>query len=80
MIASGGGAGGGKAVGAGRGLLYISAAKIWFMVGGSALGFVLPYLFQSKAKFGEWGFILSAVSLPNNVMVTATIQTASVHS
>ena len=63
-----------RAVGAGRGLLYITAAKIWFMVGGSAIGFVLPYVLASKVKYGEWGSILAWVSPINNVMVTATIQ------
>ncbi|HEX2569087.1 MAG TPA: oligosaccharide flippase family protein [Polyangia bacterium] len=68
---------GSRAVGAGRGLLYITAAKVWFMVGGAAIGFVLPYLLRSKAAFGDWGTILSFVSPLNNVMVTATIQTVS---
>lgn len=66
-----------KAVGAGRGLLYITAAKIWFMVGGAAIGFVLPHLLRSKAAYGDWGTILSWVSPLNNVMVTATIQMVS---
>ena len=51
-----------RAVGAGRGLLYITAAKMWFMVGGSAIGFVLPHLLRDKASYGKWGFILSVVS------------------
>lgn len=66
-----------RAVGAGRGLLYITAAKIWFMVGGAAIGFVLPHLLRSKAAYGDWGTILSWVSPLNNVMVTATIQMVS---
>ena len=62
-----------RAVGAGRGLLYITGAKIWFMVGASAIGFVLPHLL-SKVAYGVWGTVLSWVSPVNNVLVTATIQ------
>lgn len=65
-----------RAVGAGRGLLYITGAKIWFMLGGSAISFVLPYLL-SKASYGEWGVIASWLSPVNNVVVVATIQSVS---
>ena len=63
-----------RAQSAGRGLLLITAAKIWFMVGGAAIGFVLPHLLQSKAKFGDWVFTVGVISLANNVIITATIQ------
>ncbi len=66
-----------RAVSAGRGLAYITLAKLWFMVGGSAIGFVLPWLLHSKERYGEWGFIVSIISPINNVMVTATIQTVA---
>ena len=65
------------AVSAGRGLLFITAAKLWFMVAGYAIQFALPRALQSPAKYGAWGVVLACVSLFNNVMVTATIQAVS---
>jgi stage V sporulation protein B len=60
-------------VSAGRGLVYVTLAKLWFMVGGYAIAFGLPHLLD-QARFGEWAVILSWVSPLNNVMVQATIQ------
>ncbi|MSP59186.1 MAG: hypothetical protein EXR72_02395 [Myxococcales bacterium] len=65
-----------SAVSAGRGLVYITFAKLWFMVGGYAIAFALPHLLD-QARVGEWALILSWVSVLNNVMVTATIQGVS---
>ena len=65
------------AVSAGRGLLFITAAKLWFMVAGYAIQFALPRALQSPAKYGAWGVVLACVSLFNNVMVTGTIQAVS---
>ncbi len=63
----------------GRGIVFISAAKLWFMVAGYAVVFTLPskWAFGSPAKYGVWVLILNLVSLVNNVMVTATIQSVS---
>jgi len=69
-----------KAQSAGRGLLFITAAKVWFMVGGAAIGFLLPRMFPrstSVQRYGEWGLVLSAMSVLNNVLVTGTIQSVS---
>jgi stage V sporulation protein B len=65
------------AVSAGRGLLFITAAKLWFMVAGYAIQFALPRALGSPAKYGAWGVVLACVSLFNNVMVTGTIQAVS---
>ncbi|MEO6950798.1 MAG: oligosaccharide flippase family protein [Polyangia bacterium] len=65
------------AVSAGRGLLFITAAKLWFMVAGYAIQFALPRALQSPAKYGAYGVVLACVSLFNNVMVTGTIQAVS---
>lgn len=46
------------------------------MVGGYALLFALPHLLD-QALVGQWNVILSWVSVLNNVMVTATIQSVS---
>jgi stage V sporulation protein B len=64
-------------VGTGRGLIFISAAKLWFMVAGYVVQFALPRALGSPAKFGVWVLVLAAVSPINNVMVTATIQGVS---
>ena len=66
-----------KAIGAGRGLLFITAAKLWFMVAGYAIQFALPRALGSPAKYGAWGVVLACVSLFNNVMVTGTVQGVS---
>jgi stage V sporulation protein B len=66
-----------KAVGAGRGLLFITGAKLWFMVAGYAIQFALPRALGSPAKYGVWGVVLACVSLFNNVIVTGTIQGVS---
>ncbi len=66
-----------KAVGAGRGLLFISAAKLWFMVAGYVVQFALPRALGSPETFGIWVLVLALVSPVNNVMVTATIQGVS---
>jgi stage V sporulation protein B len=65
-----------QAVGAGRGLLFISGAKLWFMVAGYAIQFTLPRAL-SPEQYGVWGVVLACVSLFNNVMVTGSVQTIS---
>jgi stage V sporulation protein B len=65
------------AIGAGRGLVFISAAKLWFMVAGYVIQFGLPRALGSPEKYGLWVLVLSLVSPLNNVMVTATIQGVS---
>jgi len=66
-----------KAVGAGRGLLFITGAKLWFMVAGYAVQFGLPRALGAPEAFGLWVLVLALVSPVNNVMVTATIQGVS---
>ena len=65
------------AVGASRGLVFITFAKLWFMVMGYVVQFALPRALGSPAKWGIWVLVLSAVSPVNNVMITATIQGVS---
>jgi stage V sporulation protein B len=66
-----------KSVSAGRGLLFITAAKLWFMVAGYVVQFALPRALGSPARYGVWVIVLSVLSPVNNVMVTATIQGVS---
>jgi stage V sporulation protein B len=66
-----------KSVSAGRGLVLITAAKLWFMVAGYVIQFALPRALGSPARYGVWVVVLSILSPVNNVMVTATIQGVS---
>ena len=66
-----------KSVSAGRGLVFITAAKLWFMVAGYVVQFALPRALGSPERYGVWVIVLSVLSPVNNVMVTATIQGVS---
>jgi stage V sporulation protein B len=66
-----------KSVSAGRGLVFISAAKLWFIVAGYFIQFALPRALGSPARFGVWMVVMSVLSPVNNVLVTATIQGVS---
>jgi O-antigen/teichoic acid export membrane protein len=61
---------------AGRGVVFIGIAKIYFMVAGLAIETLLPRLL-GPVRFGIYGWVNSAVSVLNTVIVTGTIQTVS---
>jgi stage V sporulation protein B len=61
---------------AGRGSIYITAAKIWFMISGYGIIFTLPRLI-SKEDFGLYKVAVGVVSIINAVIVTCTQQTVS---
>lgn len=61
---------------AGRGTLYITGSKLWFMATGAALYFVLPRL-VSPASLGVYKVVIGLVSVINAVVVTGTVQTVS---
>lgn len=61
---------------AGRGTIYITASKLWFMATGAVLMFVLPHL-VSQADVGVYKVVIGLVSVINAVVVTGTIQTVS---
>lgn len=61
---------------AGRGAVYISAAKIWFMVSGYGIYYALPRLI-SEAEFGAYQVVVGIVSIINAVVITGTYQTVS---
>jgi stage V sporulation protein B len=65
-----------KEVSAGRGVAYIAAAKMYFMLAGAAIEFALPAIL-TRTAFGAYGWVAQAVSTVNNVMVTGTIQAVS---
>jgi stage V sporulation protein B len=64
------------AVVAGRGAIFIGFAKIFFMVSGSVQQIVLPRLLAT-AEFGAFAVVNSVISIVNNTMVQATIQSIS---
>jgi stage V sporulation protein B len=66
-----------KAVGAGRGLLFITAAKLWFLIAGYVIQFGLPRALGSPENFGLYILVMNVVAPVNNVLVTATIQGVS---
>ena len=61
---------------AGRGTIFITASKLWFMVTGAALMIALPKLI-SMADVGVYKVVTGLVSVINGVVVTGTIQTVS---
>lgn len=64
------------AVTAGRGVVFIGAAKIWFMLAGFATEIGLANL-VARATYGAYGFVAQSISIVNNVVVTGTIQAVS---
>ena len=71
---------------AGRGVIYITFAKLWFMVTGYVLIFGLPRIFkwasggdadQGQILFGAYKLVFMGVSFINNGIVTGTIQAVS---
>ncbi|MBW2731088.1 MAG: oligosaccharide flippase family protein [Deltaproteobacteria bacterium] len=66
-----------KAVSAGRGVLYIAAAKLYFMIAGYAIYFTLPRLFGNPVDWGNYLLVVGLVSVIDNVIVTGTIQAVS---
>jgi stage V sporulation protein B len=61
---------------AGRGVIYIGLAKIYFIIAGLSIELVLPAIL-GNVLFGAYGFVAQTVSMVNNVLVTGTIQAVS---
>jgi stage V sporulation protein B len=61
---------------AGRGTVYITASKVWFMISGYGIHFALPRLLTAE-MFGLYQVTVSVVSIINAVVVTGTYQTVS---
>lgn len=62
---------------AGRGVIYIALAKLYFMVAGYAIYFTLPRLLGSEVLWGNYLLVIGLVSVIDNVIVTGTIQGVS---
>jgi O-antigen/teichoic acid export membrane protein len=66
----------------GKGLLVITAAKLWFMVGGALITFGLPYIFNTygedgTALYGKYYDINNTLSIFSMVLVTGGLQAVS---
>lgn len=66
-----------KGTSAGKGLVFITGAKLYFIVTAYAVQFLLPRLLGSPEKFGFFRTAMSLVSILNNVLIAATVQTLS---
>lgn len=62
---------------AGRGLISITGAKLWFIVTSYAVQLLLPRLLGSAESFGLYASAMSMVSILNNVLIAATVQSVS---
>lgn len=62
---------------AGRGVLFIAFAKLYFMAAGYAIFFTLPRLLKTDAAWGDYSVIIGLASVIDNVIVTGTIQAVS---
>jgi len=60
-----------------RGTAAIAFAKIYFVLAGFGVQFALPRLLGSPERFGALSAAMSGVSIFNNVMIAATVQTVS---
>src|SRR5687768_16106191 len=61
---------------AGRGLAFITLAKLYFIVMGFVVQLGLPRLL-TKGEFGRYTLAMSMVSVINNVLIAATVQSVS---
>jgi len=63
---------------AGRGFLIITAAKLWFMVGGALITFGLPYIFarygDGRALYGQYYDLNNILSILSMVMISGVMQ------
>lgn len=64
---------------AGRGVLSITGAKLYFIVAGYAVQILLPRLLGTPEAFGLYSSAMNVVSILNNVLVAATVQSLSKH-
>ncbi len=65
-----------EASAAGRGVLFIAFAKLYFMIAGAVIEFRLPVIL-SNVVFGAYAVVASTVSPLNNVLITGSIQAVS---
>ena len=59
------------------GFLFITGAKIWFLVAATVLNIGLPRILGDPSLFGDFGVVNTLISILNMVMVTGVIQAVS---
>jgi stage V sporulation protein B len=64
---------------AGRGVLSITGAKVYFIITGYAVQLLLPRFLGSPEAFGLFSSAMNVVSILNNVLIAATVQSVSKH-
>jgi len=62
---------------AGRGFLFISGAKIWFLVTATFTSLAFPRLFGDPVAFGGFRVVSGLLNVFTMVVITATVQAAS---
>jgi stage V sporulation protein B len=62
---------------AGLGLIFITFAKVFFIITGFTVALALPRFFGSEEVFGLFSVVFGAASILNNVLIASTIQTVS---
>ncbi len=66
-----------QGTGSGRGLVFITGAKLYFIASGFLVQLGLPRLLGSPEVFGQYSLAMSIVSVVNNVLIAATVQSVS---
>ena len=61
---------------AGRGLISIAAAKVYFIIASYSVQLALPRLWDAH-EFGRYAAAIAGASILNNVLIAATIQSVS---
>lgn len=62
---------------AGRGLLWVTSGKVFFIVTAYAVALVLPRVFGSEEVFGLFSVAFGAAAMLNAVLISSTLQTVS---
>ena len=62
---------------AGRGVLSLTGSKLYFIIAGYAVQVLVPRLLGSPEEFGLFAATMGGISILNNVLIAATIQTVS---
>jgi stage V sporulation protein B len=62
---------------AGRGLVSIAGAKVYFIITSYAVQLLLPRIFGEAKEFGLYSATMSGVAILTNVLIVATIQSVS---
>lgn len=62
---------------AGRGFLWITSAKVWFLVTATLSSLVFPRLFGDPVLFGRYRVVSGLLNVVTMVVITATVQGVS---